>query len=121
MKTPALMLSLLVLGVLGLVACDGADDETTAESDTKSAGSEERTAGSEKKGARDEPASKKPCGKVDRWRLTVEGDVSCPEAHRVMRDFAHDGKASPPWTCNGPDAHIDCTKAEPGIVITARF
>lgn len=114
MKTLALMLSLLVLGVLGLVACDGGDDETTAESDTKSAGSE-------KKGARDEPASKKPCGKVDRWRLTVEGDVSCPEAHRVMRDFAHDGKASPPWTCNGPDAHIDCRKAEPGIVIKARF
>jgi hypothetical protein len=79
-KTLALMLSLLVLGALGLVACDGGDDETTAESDTKSAGSEERTAGSEKKGARDKPASKKPCGKVDRWRLTVEGDVSCPEA-----------------------------------------
>jgi hypothetical protein len=47
-KTLALMLSLLVLGVLGLVACAGGDDETTAESDTKSAGSEERTAESEK-------------------------------------------------------------------------
>jgi hypothetical protein len=120
MRTLALVLSLLAFGVLGLVACGGDDDETTAGSESKGAGSEERTAGSEKKAAKDEPASKKSCGEFDRWRLTVEGDVSCSTAHRVMRGEVHKG-APRPWTCSGPDAHIDCTKDEPGIVIKARF
>jgi hypothetical protein len=118
-KTLALVLSLLAIGVLGLVACGG-DDETTAGSETKGAG-EERTPGSEEKAAKDEPASKKSCGKFGRWRLRVEGDVSCSRAHRVMRGEVHQGAAPRPWTCSGPDDHIDCTKDEPGIVIKARF
>jgi hypothetical protein len=40
MKQLALLLSLLALGALGLTACDGEDDQTTAASET------ETTAGS---------------------------------------------------------------------------
>jgi hypothetical protein len=77
MNRPALLMSLLALAALGLVACGGGDDDqTTAASKTK-------TAGSEKKSAADEPAAeKKPCGKLGRWRLVVEGDISCPAMER---------------------------------------
>jgi hypothetical protein len=61
----------------------------------------------------------KSCGRYGRWRLTVEGDISCLAARRVMRGFAFQ-KLPGSWICSGPDGHVVCTK-EPGIVITARF
>jgi hypothetical protein len=62
----------------------------------------------------------KPCGKYGRWRLVVEGDISCPAARRVMHGFAFQ-RLPRPWICTGPDGHVVCTKGIPGIVITARF
>jgi hypothetical protein len=114
MRTLALMLSLLALGALGLIDCDGGDDETTAGSETETAGDEVPLSTPP-----EWAADKKSCGKHDRWRLRVVGPVSCPAAHRVLRGVIHQG---PPgsWFCGGPDARIDCTK-EPGLVIKARF
>lgn len=63
----------------------------------------------------------KSCGSFGRWTLTVEGDVSCSVARRVMRAEARHGGAPSPWLCGGPDNHVSCYAGEPGTVITARF
>jgi len=123
----ALLLSLLALGALGLVACGGGDDQTTAASETETTSDELA-------------ADKKSCGAYGRWGLAViEGDTSCRVVRRVIHDFAYNSKvddlvASEPylgplalvgsWSCSGPDGHVVCKKrprASSRIVITARF
>jgi hypothetical protein len=103
MRKLALLFSLLALGVLGLVACGGSDDdEATAAAD---------------------PA-RRFC-RVPHYRLAVdEGDISCHGARRVILDLANN-RLPGSWSCTGdgtPD--VVCTK-QPGassrIVITARF
>lgn len=42
MRNPAMLLSLLVLGALGLVACGGGDDETTAAAESGTLSNEKR-------------------------------------------------------------------------------
>jgi hypothetical protein len=69
---------------------------------------------------RTSPGAKSFCT-YGRWTLTVEGDVSCSAARRVMRAEARRGGAPSPWLCGGPDAHISCYGGVPGTVITARF
>jgi hypothetical protein len=116
MKKLALLISLLALGVLGLVACGGDDDQTAAASKTETAGSEEKTAGSEKESVADEPAAntadKKRCGYFgDRYEFAVvEGDVSCHRAGRVLRGYAHPGPdpGGGSWSCYGPDSEWTC-------------
>jgi hypothetical protein len=112
MNKPALLLSLLALGSLGLVACGGDDDDQTA-------------ASSETKTTRDElVADNKSCGRFYRYRFAVvEGDVSCRVARGVMRANSLDppppggkdrGVEGQPrrfpgsWSCDGPDAYWVC-------------
>jgi hypothetical protein len=114
---------LLALGALGLVACGGGDDETTAVSETKTAGDElavdnkkpNATAVGDRTGAR----ARASCGKWDRYMLEVEGDISCPAARGVFHGYV-EGRLQGSWICAGSDAMQSCTK-EPGIVITARW
>ncbi|MGH9176306.1 MAG: hypothetical protein ACRD1H_18200, partial [Vicinamibacterales bacterium] len=67
-----------------------------------------------------EGARSKSCGTWDRYRLVVEGDISCPDAIRVVN---RDGYTKFPgsWFCDGPDGNVVCTQrtTEPGIVISA--
>jgi hypothetical protein len=105
MKKLALLLSLLALGVLGLTACGGDDDdEATAASATEAA--RERTS----------------CGRV---RVTgpyplmkvavIEGDVACRVARGVVEDFWTQGASGlvrGSWRCDGPDSFTECWKGQ---------
>jgi hypothetical protein len=126
MNKPALLLSLLALGALGLVACGGDDDDQSA-------------AASETKGTRDVPAAdntadKKSCGYFGhRYEFAVvEGDVSCRVARGVMRGNSLDppppgrkdrGVEGQPrrfpgsWNCDGPDAYWVCLNEAEEIAV----
>jgi hypothetical protein len=130
---PALLLSLLALGALGLVACGGDDDDqTTAASETKTTRDDDQTTGTPvTETTRDElaadiAADNKSCGRFGyRYKFAVvEGDVSCRVARGVMRGNAHRTPATSPWprlpgswSCDGPDARWVCVnEAEETIV-----
>ena len=123
MKKLALLLSLLVLGALGLTACGGGGDDEAA-------------AASEAETTREElAADNKSCGPFlpdhdPPFRLAVvEGDISCRVARRVMHDWADD-RLPGSWSCHGPEVNVVCTK-KPGrsaragvssrLAITAHF
>jgi hypothetical protein len=107
MNKPALLLSLLALGALGLVACGGDDDQTAAVSKTE-------TAGSEKESVADEPAAntadRKWCGYFGhRYEYAVvKGDVSCRVARGVMRANSIPRERPGSWSCYGPDSEWTC-------------
>ena len=126
MRKPALLLSLLALGALGLVACGGGDDdddETTAASATEipdvRATYDELAA---------DPADNKSCGVSERRGLTVvEGDISCRQARRLMHRVAYN-RVPYRWRCIGPEGATGgyevCTNlpgASSRIVIKVRF
>jgi hypothetical protein len=113
MNKPALLLSLLALGALGLVACGGDDDDQSA-------------AASETKGTRDVPAAdntadKKSCGYFGhRYEFAVvEGDVSCRVARGVMRAYSIPRVMPGSWSCYGPDSEWTCVNDEAGATINA--
>jgi hypothetical protein len=145
MKKLALLLSLLALGLLGLVACGGGGDEdsateakVSADTTTEATRSAETTTGSEIEtpvaSSEELAADKKPCGYFGRYRFAVvEGDVSC----RVARGVMHANSLDPPppggkdrgvpgqprrfpgsWSCgDGPDTPWVCVdEAEEMIV-----
>jgi hypothetical protein len=103
---PALLLSLLALGALGLVACGGDDDDQT-------------TAASETETTRDELAADyRSCGSFGRSRFAVvEGDISCREARGVMDANMAGGGAVENlpggWICSGSDAYGECFDLDP--------
>jgi hypothetical protein len=125
MNKPALLLSLLALGALGLVACGGGDDDqTTAAFKTKVSvdhahptaaqikEAERQIAGAwQRELAADNTADNKPCGYFDRYRFAVvEGDVSCSVASGVMRRNLSGGARALPgsWHCGGSDSGGGC-------------
>jgi hypothetical protein len=144
MKKLALLLSLLALGLLGLVACGGGGDEDRATAakvsspSTTEATRSETTTGSEIEtpvaSSEELAADKKPCGRFGRYRFAVvEGDVSCRVARGVMRANSLDppppggkdrGVPGQPrrfpgsWSCgDGPDTPWVCVdEAEEMIV-----
>jgi hypothetical protein len=141
MNKPALLLSLLALGALGLVACGGGDDDdqSAAASETKTSNdsaavrdfeAERRIARARRRElAADNTADHKSCGRFGRYRFAVaEGDVSCRVARRVMRANAcpHSGipgchsspKMPGSWSCGGSDAKWVCVN-EAGEMIKA--
>jgi hypothetical protein len=99
----ALLLSLLVLGAIGLVACGAGDDDETAAATTETTDS--RITYDELAG---DFADNKSCGAYGRYRLAVvEGDISCPEARRVMHGALYDSLPGA-WFCGGSDAAMSC-------------
>jgi hypothetical protein len=81
MNRPALLLSLLALGTLGLVASGvDADDQTIAASETET---------TRDVLAADNKADYKSCGYFGRYKFAVGGDVSCRRARRVLRAERH--------------------------------
>jgi hypothetical protein len=111
MKKLALLLSLLLLGALGLVACGGDDDDRSA------AASETETTTDEL--AADNTADNKSCGRFGRYRFAVvEGDVSCRAARRVMRANSIPRTMPDSWSCGGSDAKWVCVN-EAGEMIKA--
>jgi hypothetical protein len=102
---PALLLSLLALGAIGLVACGGGDDDQT-------------TAASETKTTRDAPATdEKSCGRFGRYEFeVVEGDVSCRVARGVMRANSIGTTMPGYWNCvGGPDSRWVCVNEAHGL------
>ena len=97
MKKPALLLSLLALGALGLVACGGGDDDGV-------------TAASKTKTTRDGPAAdEKSCGRFGRYEFAVvEGDVSCRVARGVMRGNIGPSRTPGFWICYGSETDPAC-------------
>jgi hypothetical protein len=136
MKKPALLLSLLALGALGLVACGGGDDDgVTAASKTKTTRDGPAADNkSETKTTRDELiANTKSCGSFGRYGFAVvEGDVSCRVARGVMRANSLDppppggkdrGVEGQPrrfpgsWSCNGPDSEWVCLNEAQEMIV----
>jgi hypothetical protein len=105
--------------ILALAACGGGETATTDET-----AATDHTATGETTPEIQRELPKKSCGEFARYRLTVEGDISCSSAHRVMRGAVH-GRPPAPWNCGGPDTNIVCTVPLPGIpdrgLIRARF
>jgi plastocyanin len=114
MNRPALLLSLLALGALGLVACGGGDDEDSATEAKVSADTTTATA------RPDTTADNKSCGRFDRYRFAVaEGDVACRAARRVMRANSNTSRKMPgSWSCGGDDSKWVCVN-EAGEMIKA--
>jgi hypothetical protein len=97
MNRPALLLSLLALGTLGLVASGvDADDQTIAASETET---------TRDVLAADNKADYKSCGYFGRYKFAVGGDVSCRRARRVLRAERHPRRL--PGSC-GSDARWVC-------------
>jgi hypothetical protein len=120
---PALLLSLLALGALGLLAFEGGDAEATAKSETETAGEgyvDLRPYYSQASKTR--AVDRRYCGSYGRWNWWVEGDISCRAARRVIRLMVY---ASLPasWICGGGDTRPVCFTREPGdgIKIIGRF
>jgi hypothetical protein len=115
MKKLALLLSLLVLGALGLVVFEGGDDKTTA-------GPETETAGDGYVNLRPyyRQGFKKSCGKFGLWSLVVIdrasslAEVSCREARGVMDGFVDDQSLPVGWSCSGQAAYVECFDLDPG-------
>jgi hypothetical protein len=122
---PALLLSLLALGALGLLAFEGGDAEATAKSETETAGEgyvDLRPYYSQASKTR--AVDRRYCGSYGRWNWWVEGDISCRAARRVIR-FMNVGRAPElGWICGGGDARPVCfhrgNRAD-GIKIIGRF
>jgi hypothetical protein len=114
MKKLALLLSLLVLGALGLVVFEGGDDKTTA-------GPETETAGDGYVNLRPyyRQGFKKSCGKFGLWSLVVIdrayslAEVSCREARDVMDGFVDDQSLPVGWSCSGQAAYVECFDLDP--------
>ena len=77
MKKLALLLSVLILGALGLVACGGGDDDETAAASATETTDDALAANS------------KSCGAYERWRLAVVRGMSCREARHVIHDYVY--------------------------------
>jgi plastocyanin len=129
MNKPALLLSLLALGTLGLVACGGDDDQIAAASETETSNDSAavRDFEAERRIARarrheldaDNTADHKSCGRFGRYRFAVaEGDVSCRVARRVMRANSIPRTMPGSWSCGGDDSKWVCVN-EAGEMIKA--
>jgi hypothetical protein len=124
MKKLALLLSLLALGVPGLVACGGGDDdEATAAPATPITDD-----GNPYDELAADPADNKSCANPGGRGLTVvEGDFSCREARRLMHRVGYN-RVPYQWRCIGPEGATGgyevCTNlpgASSRIVIKVRF
>jgi hypothetical protein len=132
MNKPALLLSLLALGALGLVACGGDDDDqTTAASKTETETSIDSAAvrdfEAERQAARvrwgelaaDNTADYKSCGRVGRYRFAVaKGDVSCRVGRRVLRANSIPREMPGSWSCGGSDAGGACVNEAGETIIS---
>jgi hypothetical protein len=132
MKKPALLLSLLALGALGLVACGGGDDDqTTAASETETSidsaavgalKTEHQIARARRLALASNTAYNKSCGFWGRSRVyrfvVVEGDASCRAARGVMRGLGNFGRPPGSWRCIGDDSEWTCVN-EAGQMIMA--
>ena len=108
----AVLLSLFVLGTLGLVACD--DESATADT--------ERIRSGFTQGSRGTGLAMRSCGDFrgkgpGGFPIAIEvleGDVPCRVAQRVLKEhYLNRNKA--PWTCAGPDRLVEC-QADPGLL-----
>jgi hypothetical protein len=109
----ALLLSLLVVGALGAVACDD-DESATAETEviTSDFGQDP--------GRVVVAGGAKACGDYRRgpggsvYEIEVfRGVVRCREARRVLKNLAHYPGRTPPWTCVGYGVEIvQCRQPE---------
>ena len=100
----ALLLSLLAVGMLGLVACD--DDETaTAETEVITSEFEQDLPGSG-------PTAIAGANACREWRRgpgdifveinALKGVIRCREAQRVLKNYYRDpGSNTRPWSCEG--------------------
>jgi hypothetical protein len=99
MNKPALLISLLALGTLGLVGFGGEDDD-------------QATAASETETTRDVLAAgnndRNYCGYFGRYEFAVEGDVSCHRARRVLRHVRRPLPLPGSWSCGGGDSEWRC-------------
>ena len=113
----------IAVSALGLVACGGGDDETTAAPATPI---------TDKYNPYDQlaadPVDNKACGSSEGRGLTVvEGDISCREARRLFHRVAYN-RLPYQWRCIGPEGATGgyevCSNlpgASSRIVIKVRF
>jgi hypothetical protein len=98
----ALLLSLLVVGALGAVACDD-DESATAETEVIDFGQDPSGGGRVVVAG-----GPRACGDYRRGpgaiRVRIEvfqGVVRCREARRVLKNLYPHGRSTPPWSCVG--------------------